>query len=324
MRRLALTGMVVLAVLAAALPARAQHARLHRIGVVLQGGSYSAAIQGLRDGLKELGFEEGKQYVLVVRDVKGDLKAAETAARELESDKVDLIWALATSTTLAVKRATTSVPVVFYAGTDPVATGIVASYRKPGGRFTGVHGQFADVTAKRLELLKEMAPRIRRVLVLYNASNPAAQRSVTAAREGARQLKLELVERPVASVDELRAALRALRSGEVDAIAYVTDAMVTSHAELLIETARAKKLPTIVQDRESVEKGALASYGESYYVIGRRSAKHVQQVLQGADPRQLPIEQLDRLHLVLNLRTAKAIGLAFPRSLLARADEIIE
>src|SRR4029453_10569196 len=131
MRRLALTGMVVLAVLAAALPVRAQHARVHRIGVVLQGGSYSAAVQGLRDGLKELGFEEGKQFVLVVRDVKGDLKAAETAARELESDKVDLIWALATSTTLAVKRATTSVPVVFYAGTDPVATGIVASYRKP-------------------------------------------------------------------------------------------------------------------------------------------------------------------------------------------------
>jgi putative ABC transport system substrate-binding protein len=144
------------------------------------------------------------------------------------------------------------------------------------------------------------------------------------AREAARQLKVELVERPIASVEELRAALRALRPGEVDAIAYVADVMVTSQAELVIETARAKRLPTIFQDKESVAKGALASYGESYYTIGRRSAKHVQQVLLGANPGDLPVEQLDRLHFVINLKTAKALGLTIPQSVLARADEIIE
>jgi ABC-type uncharacterized transport system substrate-binding protein len=126
------------------------------------------------------------------------------------------------------------------------------------------------------------------------------------------------------SVEELRAALRALRPGEVDAIAYVADAMVTSHAELVIEAARANRLPTIFQDRESVEKGALASYGESYYTIGRLSAKHVQRVLLGANPGDLPVEQLDRLHFVISLKSARALGLTIPGSVLARADEIIE
>ena len=323
-RRLALTGILILALFAMSRSVEAQQARSYRIGVVLQGGSYSAAIAGLRDGLRELGFEEGKQFLLHVRDVKGDLKAAEATARGLEGEKVDLIWALATSTTLAVKRGTKSVPIVFYAGTDPVVVGLVASFRKPGGRLTGVHGQFSDLTAKRLELLKEMTPRMRRVLALYNPDNPSAQRSAKMAREAARQLKVELVERPIASVEELRAALRALRPGEVDAIAYVADAMVTSQAELVIETARARRLPTIFQDKESVDKGALASYGESYYMIGRRSAKHVQQVLLGANPGDLPVEQLDRLHFVINLKTAKALGLTIPQSVLTRADEIIE
>jgi putative ABC transport system substrate-binding protein len=144
------------------------------------------------------------------------------------------------------------------------------------------------------------------------------------ARQAARQLKVDLVERPVASVEELRAALRALRPGEVDAIAYVADAMVTSQAEVVIETARANRLPTIFQDKETVVKGALASYGESYYMIGRRSAKHVQQVLLGANPGNLPVEQLDRLQFVINMKTAKAIGLTIPQSVLARADEVIE
>lgn len=322
--RSALTGLLILALLAAPLAAEAQQARVYRVGVILQGGPYSEAVDGLRDGLRELGFDEGKQFVLEVRDTRGDLKSVETAAGSFEAQKVDLIYALATSTTLAVKRATKSVPIVFYAGTDPVAVGLVASFRKPGGRFTGVHGQFSDLTAKRLELLKAMAPKVRRVVAFYNPDNPAARRSAEILRDAARQLKVELVERRVASVEELRAALRALRPGEVDGLAYVADAMVTSQVDLVIEAARTKRLPTIFQDRGSVVRGALASYGESYYTIGRLSAKHVQRVLLGADPGTLPVEQLDRLHFVINLKTAKAIGLTIPQSVLARADEVIE
>ena len=302
----------------------AQQARVYRIGVILQGGPYYAVIDGLRDGLRELGLGEGKQFVLDVRDTKGDLTSVDAAARSLEEQKVDLIYALATSVTLAAKRATKSVPIVFYGGTNPVAVGLVESFRKPGGRLTGVHGQFSDLTAKRLELLKEMIPRLRRVVTFYTPDNPAARQSLTIARDAARQLKVELIERPVASVEQLRAGLRALRRGEAEAFFLESDAMVVSQQELIIDTAKAKRLPTMLSYQGNVAKGALASYGESYYALGRLSAKHVQRVLLGASPGDLAVEQLDRLHFVINLKTAKALGLTIPQSVLVRADEVIE
>jgi putative ABC transport system substrate-binding protein len=322
--RLVLAAILILGLLATPLAAEAQQARVYHIGVILQGGPYSAAIDGLRDGLRELGLEEGKQFLLHVRDVKGDLKSVEAAARSLEEQKVDLIYALATSVTLAAKRATKRVPIVFYAGTDPVAVGLVESFRKPGGRLTGVHGQFNDLTAKRLELLKEMIPRLRRAVTFYNPDNPAAQQSLKLARDAARQLKVELVERPVASVEELRAGLRALRPGDADAFFLVSDAMVVSQEELIIDIARAKRLPTMLSFKGNVARGALASYGESYYAVGRVSAKHVQRIFLGAAPGDLPVEQLDRLHFVINLKTAKALGLTIPQSARTRADELIE
>jgi putative ABC transport system substrate-binding protein len=322
--RLALTGILILALFALPLAGEAQQAPVYRVGVVLQGGLYFSAVDGLRDGLRELGLEEGKQFVLHVRDSKGDLKSAEAAARSLEGEKVDLIFAVTTSVTLAVKRATKTIPIVFYAGTDPVSEGLVESFRKPGGRITGIAGQGTGLTAKRLELLKEMVPRLRRVVTFYSPDNPVAQQSVKIARHAARQLKVELVERPVASIEELRTGLRVLRPGEADAFFYVSDAMVASQAELIIESARAKRLATMFQERGAVAKGALAAYGESYYTIGRLSAKHVQRVLLGANPGDLPVEQVGRFHFVINLKTAKALGLTIPQSLLIRADEVIE
>ncbi len=322
--RPALTGVLIIALFAMPLAVEAQQARVFHVGVVLLGGPHSSAIDGLRDGLRELGLEEGKQLVLHVRDGKGDLKSVESAARSLEGEKVDLIVAMTTSVTLAAKRATKRVPIVFYAGTDPVSTGVVESFRKPGGRLTGIHGQSTALVAKRLELLKELVPRLRRVVAFYRPDSPAAQQSVKAARDAARQLMLELVERPVASVGELRAGLRALRPGEVDALLYVSDAMVNSQAALIIDTARAKRLPTMFSSKENAATGALAAYGESYYTIGRLSSKHVQRVLLGANPGDLPVEQVDRLHFVINLNTAKALGLTIPQSVLARADEVIQ
>ena len=323
-RRSVLAGIPIFALLALSLVAEAQQARVYRVGVVLQGGSYSATIDGLRDGLKELGLEDGKQVVLDVRDAKGELKSVEAAARSLEGEKVDLIYAIATSVALAAKRATKSVPIVFYAGTDPVAVGLVESFRKPGGRLTGIHGQLTDLTAKRLELLKEMIPKLHRVVTFYSPANPAAQQSVKFAREAARRLKVELVERPVASVEELRAGLHALRPGEADALFYVSDAMVSSQPKLIIDATTAKKLPTMLAYQGSVAMGALASYGESYYALGRRSAKHVQRILLGADPGDLPVEQLDRPQFVINLKTAKTLGLMIPQTVLLRADEVIQ
>jgi putative ABC transport system substrate-binding protein len=147
---------------------------------------------------------------------------------------------------------------------------------------------------------------------------------VKIAREAARRLNVELMERLVASVEELRAGLRALRPGEADAFLYVSDAMVGSQTAMIIATARAKRLPTMLSTKGTVAMGALASVGESYYVIGRLSARHIHRVLLGADPGQLPVEQLDRPEFVINLKTAKALGLTIPQSVLLRADQVIQ
>jgi len=321
--RLTVTG-ILLAFCALPLAVEAQQARVYRVGVVLEGGLYFSAVDGLRDGLKELGLEEGKLLALDVRDAKSDLRSVEAAARMLEGEKVDLIYTVSTSVTLAVKRATKSVPVVFYAGTDPVSVGLIESFGKPGGRFTGIAGQYSGLTGKRLELLKELVPSLRRVVTFYSPDNPAAQQSVKIARDAARQLKLDLIERPVASADEFRTALGALRPGDADAFFYLSDAMVASQAELIIESAKAKGLPTMFQERGAVAKGALAAYGESFYTIGRLSAKLVQRVLLGAAPKDLPVEQVDRFHFVINLGTAKSLGLTIHKELLLRVDEVIE
>jgi putative ABC transport system substrate-binding protein len=316
---------LTLALLAAPLAAEAQQARVFHVGVVIQGGpSYYVAVDGLRDGLREFGLEDGKQLILHVHDTHGDLRAVEAAARTLEAQKVDLIYSWSTSVSLAVAQATQKVPIVFYAGTDPVAAGLVGNFRKPGGRVTGVHGWTTDLTAKRLALLKEMVPRLRRVVAFYNPENPAAQQALKLARDAARHLKVSLVEHRVASVEELRAGLHALPAGEVDAYFHVSDAMVTSQTPLVLEATTAKRLPTMFQDRQSVVQGGLASYGVDYYTVGRLSAKQVRRILLGADPGDLPIEQIERIPFVINLKTAKALGLTIPPSVLARADEIIQ
>jgi putative ABC transport system substrate-binding protein len=321
-RRTFLIGSVGL--LAAPLGSEAQQPRIYRVGAVHQGGLYAPAVDGLRDGLKELGLEEGKQLLFRVHDAQGNLKSVEERARSLEEQKVDVIYAISTSVALATKRATKSVPIVFYAGTNPVSVGLVESFAKPGGRLTGIHGQLTDLTAKRLELLKAMVPKLRRVVAFYSPDNPAAQQSVKLAREAARLLQVELMERHVASVEELRTGLQALRPGEVDGLLYVSDAMVGSQTALLIDTAKAKRLPTMLSTKGAVVMGALGSVGESYYAIGRLTAKHVQRILLGANPGDLPVEQLDRPEFAINLKTAKALGLTIPPAVLARADEVIQ
>jgi putative ABC transport system substrate-binding protein len=317
---LAGTGAVLLA---SPLSAAAQQARVYRVGVVLQGGPYLGAVDGLRKGLAELGLEEGKQIVLHVREGKGDLKVVDEAAGALEREKVDVIYSVGTSVTLVVKRATKTVPIVFYAGADPVAAGLAESFRKPGGRFTGIYSGFTDLTAKRLELLKEMLPRLRRVVMFYDPDNAVAARGMKVARDAARQLKLELVEHRVGSVEELRAGLRALRPGKADAYLSALDGMVISQTALIIDIARAKKLPAMFSQPDSVVSGGLVSYGVSYSAMGQLAAKFVQRVLLGANPGELPVEQVDRLYFVINLKTAKALGLTIPPSVLQRADQII-
>src|SRR5882724_3824994 len=306
------------------LPVQAQQQKAYRIGVLLQGGPWYDAVDGLRRGLKELGLEEDKQFVLDIRDAKGDPKAVEEAARNLERDKVKLIYAVATSVVTTAKQVTTDTPIVFVAGTDPVAMGLVDNFAKPGGRLTGVYLLVTDLTAKRLEILKEILPKLRGVLTFYSPANEVAKQGASLGREEAKRLGLKFIERHVKSVEELRQALRALKAGEVDAFFYTPDAMVLSQAQLIIDTASAKRLATMFQEQSLVAKGALASYGQSYYEIGRLSAKYVQKVLSGTNPRDLRIETFDDVELVINLKTAKQLGLTIPPNVLARANKVIK
>lgn len=310
--------------LALSFPAQAQQPKVYRVGVLLPGAHWYEIIEGLQVGLRELGLEEGKHFVLEIRDTKGDLKAAEAAARNLEREKVNLIFTTRTSVTIAAKRATADIPIVFSAGADPVVLGLVESFAKPGGRLTGVYEPGTDLTAKRLEILKEIVPKLHRVLAFYDPRNRVASESAKLAREEVARLRgVELVERHFTSVKELQASVRAIRAGEVDAFFQLSDSMVNSQAQLIIDTARVKRLPTMFLDQNSVIKGGLASYAISFHEMGRLSAKYVQRVLAGVKPKDLPVQGVDKIHLVINLQTAKQIGLTVPDSILYRADKVI-
>jgi len=304
--------------------AQAQQPKVYRVGVLVPGEAWYETIDGLRVGLRQLGLEEGKQFVLAIRDWKGDAKAAEEAARNFEKEKVNLIYTTSTNSTIAARRATADIPIVFCAGTDPVVLGLVESFAKPGGRLTGVYNPVTDLTAKRLEILKEIIPNLRRVVTFYDPRSPVGIESSKLAREAARQMGIQFVERHVASVEELQAGIRAVRAGEVDAFFQLADPMVLGQAQLIIDTARRIRLPTMFVDQSSVIKGGLATYSVSYREVGRLSAKYVQRILAGVKPKDLPVEQVDKIELVINLKTAKQIGLTIPPNVLARADRVIK
>ena len=304
--------------------AAAQKSKAYRIGVIHQGGPYRAVVDGFRSGLRELGLEDGKKISLQISETKSDPKIIEEAAKAFERDKVNLIYAITTSAVVPVKNVASKTPIVFAVGTDPVLSGLVQSFAKPGGRLTGVQYSTTDLTAKRLEILKEILPRLNRVLILYNPNNRNSREAAGLARKAAKQFRIQLIDRQAASVDELRQQLETIKAKEADAFFYITDGMVNSNAHLVIAMAQSKKLPTMFSEQSVVAMGALASYGQNFREVGRLSARYVQKIMGGAQPRDLKIEIVDKLELVVNLATAKQIGLTIPPDVLARADRVIK
>jgi putative ABC transport system substrate-binding protein len=302
----------------------AQATKVYRIGVIHQGGLYRAVVDGFRSGLGELGLEEGKKISLQVRETKNDTKMIEEAAKAFEGDKVNLIYAITTSAVVPAKNATSKTPIVFAVGSDPVVSGLVQSFAKPGGRLTGVQYSTTDLTAKRLEILKEILPKVNRVLILYNPNNRNSREAAGLARKAAKQFRIQLIDRQAASVEELRQQLETIKAKEADAFFFITDAMVNSQAHLVIEMTQSKKLPTMFSEQSAVAMGGLASYGQNFREVGRLSAGYVQKIIAGAQPRDLRIETVDKFELVINLKTAKQIGLTIPPNVLARADRVIK
>jgi putative ABC transport system substrate-binding protein len=306
-------------------PAHAQTSGIRRIGVIYPGGPYEASIEGLREGLTAARLEEGRHVALVLRNYRGDAAAAEAAARALERDeKVDVIVAISTTAARAAKRATGEVPIVFATGDDPVALGLVDSIAAPGGRLTGFHLSINDLTPKRLEILREIVPKVRRVVTFYDPRNPTSVSGLADARDVARKLDIDVTAQQVTSPQEIHERLRTLDTAEADAFFFIAGALITSHTALIVEAANALRLPTFPIEIGAVRAGALASYGLDFRESGRRPARYVARILAGSLPRDLPVEAVNQPALAINLKTAKTIGLDIPPVLLTRADEVIE
>lgn len=294
-----------------------------RIGVIHLGGVLATVVDGLRAGLKETGLEEGKQIILEIQDLKGDANLAENAAQKFEQDKLGLIFTINAPVTAGAIKGTKNTPIVFAVGTDPVAQGYVQSFGRPGGRLTGVQYLARDLTPKRLEILKEIFPKLRRVVTVYDSRNKVSLEGAKLGREEAKRTGVNLTERQVETADQLKKALAAIKGGEFDAYLYIADPMIAVQAQLVVDAARAKKLPTMFHDQIVVANGALASYGQNYFEIGRRSAKYVRQILSGASPAELRVETIEDVELAFNLKTAKEIGVTIPPNVLARAVKVI-
>lgn len=280
-----------------------------------------ATYRALLQGLHELGYAEGKNIRLEYR--WGEPQRFQAFARELVRLPADVIATFGTPAALAAKHATTTVPIVMAVVGDPVHTGIVASLAQPGGNVTGMTNLASGMVAKRLELLKEAVPHASRVALLWNPANQDQFAHVHDAEAGARALGLTLLSVPVRSGEELEPALAAMLQERPSVLLMTGDTVLQGHIDRILAFAAEHRLPVVHQLRENAEAGGLMSSGTSRPHLIRRAAMYIDKILKGAKPADLPLEQPMTFELVINLRTAKALGLTMPPSLLFQADEVL-
>jgi putative ABC transport system substrate-binding protein len=308
------------------LAASAQGARkLPTIGLLsgatssVEGQRIAAFVQRLR----ELGWIEGRTVAIEYRWAEGRSKRFAEIAAEFVRLKVDVILATGTAPALAAKQATGDIPVVFALAGDPVGTGLVASLARPGGNVTGQSNQAIDVADKKVELLREVVPGLRRLAILANVGYPGGALEISEIHEAARKLGLDVVTSEIRRAEDIAPVIEALK-GSAEAIYIVGDPLVNTNRVRINTLALAARLPTIYVQREPVEAGGLMSYGPNFPDLFRRAAEYVDKILRGAKPADLPVEQPTKFELIINLATAKGLGITLPPTLLARADEVIE
>ena len=302
----------------------AQPARVVKIGALTESWGPTPAIIGLRDGLQELGYRENDHFVIGVRFTQGNPAELSAAARDLVQHGVDIIVTTeGGNTAKAAQMATTRIPIVFIGGSDPVGLGLVRSLAHPGGNITGTADLDVELAPKRMEIFRELVPSLKRILVPYDATNVYAVSQLAAYRDAARRLGLTLVERPVRTEEEARAAITRVRKGEVDGI-FASRFLSLNIPGFILDTGSKQRLPTMFHNSFLVERGGLASYSATDKQLGRQAARLVDKILKGVKPADLPIEQPTNFELVINLKTAKALGLTIPPSILLRADQVIE
>jgi putative tryptophan/tyrosine transport system substrate-binding protein len=311
---------------AAALPlaARAQAPAIPRIGYIWIGarGTDGASGAGLRQGLAERGYVIGKNLILEERYADGDIEKVPALIADLLALKVSVLVTAGTSVSLAARRATSTVPIVMASG-DPVGSGLVASLSRPGGNITGVSLLASDYSSKWLGLLKELVPDLHRVAALWNSENPSMVKEFEQLRAAARTLGLDLTAFSAKSGD-VEASFASIASGGFDGLVVTTDPFLESYTTRMIALASEHRLPAIYPYSNAVELGGLLSYSVDILAMFRRTAGYVDRILKGERPADLPIEQPTTVSLKINLKTAKALGLAVPPSLIGAADEVIE
>jgi putative ABC transport system substrate-binding protein len=288
-------------------------------GPTSQGAWVDAFVQRLR----ELGWIEGRSIAIEYRWGEGRAERYAEIAAEFVRLKVDVILAGGTEAAIAAKQATSSIPIIFATAGDPVGSRLVASLARPGGNVTGLSNQGSDLPAKRLGLLREVLPALRRLAVMANADYSGGVTEREQIDATARTLELEIVPLPIRRVDDIASAFDGLKD-RAEALYITGDSLVNAQRLRIITLALVGRLPTMFSQRQYVEGGGLMSYGPNFPDLNRRAADFVDKVLRGAKPSNLPVEQPTKFDLVVNLITARALGLDVPPTLLARADEVIE
>ena len=324
-RRAFVTGLG--AVLAAPLVAEAQPTKTPvKVGFLAPGtmALHAAQLEAFRRGMRELGYVEGRTFVIDARYADGHLERLPMLAAEMVTARVDVIVAVSTPGALVAKAATHTIPIVFPASSDPVGTGIVPELARPGGNVTGLSLMASDLSAKRLQVLRELAPAIGRVAIVWDASNPGMALRVRETRQAAEQLKLSFLDAGAKNFEELEAALAEVAKQRADALVVTAEPFTRRHQQRILDFVTLHRLPTMYEDRSYADAGGLMSYGPNIIENYRRSAGYVDKILKGAKPGDLPIEQPTKFELVINLKTAKALGLTIPPSLLLRADQVID
>jgi putative ABC transport system substrate-binding protein len=294
-----------------------------RIGVLSGGTSPNANLDIFIRGLQDLGHTEGKNIFIEYRFAEGKADRLPELAVDLVRSKLDAIFAGGPPAILALKQATKTIPVVFFSTSDPIGLGIVASLAHPGGNFTGMSALASDLWPKRLELLKEISPRLSRVAMVWNKGNAAMNLEAKATEEVAGALGVALQDRGIRDPNELEMIFAAMAKDRPDAFLALVDAVLNSHQKRILDFLAANRLPAIFESKEWVEAGGLVSYGPNYADLFRRAAVQMDKILKGAKPADLPVEQPTKFELVINLKTAKQIGLTIPPNVLARANTVI-
>jgi putative tryptophan/tyrosine transport system substrate-binding protein len=299
-------------------------AGLPRVGVIAPNVAVqSDNAQGFRDGLRDAGYAEGRNIVIDWWYGNGSYDQLEAAIASFVDRKVDVIVVESTVAALATKRATSTIPIVMAAVADPVGSGLVARLGQPGGNLTGLSMMTTDLSAKRLELLKEAMPRVTRVAVLWNPLTPWHPRAVEDIKRAAPSLSIELTVHAARNPEEITAAISAASRGRAEALYVIEDGIFWAHRTILLNAAGNRRLPVIGAQAQFAESGALLSYGLDVARVWRQSAQYVDRILKGDKPVDLPIQQPTTFDLVVNLKTAKALAIRIPPSILARADKVV-